>query len=196
MSQFIESICFEKGEYKLPELHQERINKTFRKFFPLTIPFDLISQLPKLDFKGKHKVRMVYSNESIDVKVEKYSPKNILSLKIIKTPSIDYTYKHEDRKLITKLYSLRGASGDIIIVKNGFITDSSYANLVFWDGSKWYTPKSYLLDGVKRQFYLRYGLIAEKKISLTDIESFEKVSLINAMLDLGDTEIDVKDIVH
>ncbi|MFY0601080.1 MAG: aminotransferase class IV [Cyclobacteriaceae bacterium] len=191
MSRFIESICFDEKEYKLLDIHQERINQTFREFYPLTIPFDISSQLPKLDFSERHKVRVVYSNESVDIEVVKYTPQEIKSLKLIETASIDYKYKYEDRKLLKKLYSLKGDADDIIIVKEGWITDSSYANLALWDGSKWFTPRTHLLNGVKRQFYLRYGLISEKNIPAANIHDFEKISLINAMLDLGDLEVDL-----
>lgn len=195
MSRFIESVCFEKGEYKLIDLHQERINKTFRKFYPLTIPFDLLSQLPKLDFKDKYKVRVVYSNESVNIEFAKYLPAKIEILSTVETKDITYSYKFEKRDEIDKLYKKREKADDIIIVKNGWLTDSWFANLAFWDGKKWYTPNTYLLNGVKRQFYLRYGLITEKSISPSDIKDFEKISLINAMLDLGDIEIDASNVL-
>lgn len=195
MSRFIESVCFEKGAYHLLDLHQQRIDKTFRKYYPLTIPFNLESHLPKLDFEDKYKVRVLYNNESIDVEFAEYHRNKIQSLKLVETSGMNYAFKHEARGMIEKLYARRGAADDIIIINDGKITDSSYANLVFWDGNKWYTPKNYLLNGVKRQLYLKHGLIIEKNIHLDNLQDFEKVSLINAMLDLSDVEINLENIL-
>jgi hypothetical protein len=51
------------------------------------------------------------------------------------------------------------------------------------------------LNGVKRQILLQKELIYEQKIQLTDLQSFSKAKLFNAMLDfeLG-WEVDIKDI--
>jgi 4-amino-4-deoxychorismate lyase len=44
---------------------------------------------------------------------------------------------------------------EIIIVKNNCITDTSYTNLLFLKDEKWYTPSTYLLNGVMRQHLLK-----------------------------------------
>ena len=75
---------------------------------------------------------------------------------------------------------------DIIIVKDGLITDASYANLIFWDGENWFTPNTPLLKGVQREKLLKDGLIQEKEIKPSDLASYQKVALINAMLDFKD----------
>jgi 4-amino-4-deoxychorismate lyase len=195
MSRFIESIRFEKGSYQLLEFHQERINATYRKFFPLTIPFHLAAHLPKLDFEKTYKVRVVYSNDSIDIEFAEYLKRKVTSLRIIEEDKVDYSFKFEARTKIEQLYVKRHNADDIIIIKKGLVTDSSYANLVFWDGNLWYTPKSHLLNGVKRQYYLRTGLISEKEITLKTLFDYKKVSLINSMLDLGDVEVAIDKIV-
>ena len=61
--------------------------------------------------------------------------------------------------------------------------------LAFFKEGKWYTPKSYLLNGIKRQYLISTGQLSETTILQADIYEFEKVSLINAMLDLSDLEI-------
>ncbi len=195
MSRFIESICYENGRYQLLDYHQERITRTFRQFFPLTIPFHLASQLPKLDFDEKYKVRVVYSNDAIDVEFAKYQLRKIETLRVVEIDRMDYEFKHEARAKIDKLFAQRGEADDIIIAKKGLITDSSYANLVFWDGDMWYTPKSYLLNGVKRQFYIKKGLITEAAITTKNLRDFQKVSLINALLELGEIELSIDKIL-
>ena len=192
--KFIESICFQHGEYQLIEYHQMRVNQTFEKFYPNARPVDLKDILPKIDFDERHKVRVVYSEDLINIEYSEYHPNEIMSLQVVQNDIIEYGYKFEDRQQLTDLYQKREWSDDIIIVKNQLITDSYYANIAFHDGVKWFTPKSYLLPGVKRQYLLEMGLISEIEISLADIHSFKKASLINAMLNLGEIEIPISSI--
>ena len=78
---------------------------------------------------------------------------------------------------------------EVIIVKDGKITDSSYSNLVFYNGENWITPDTYLLNGVRRKHLLDQEKIREQPIRAEELERFEKACLINAMLDLGELEI-------
>ncbi|WP_258105443.1 aminotransferase class IV [Marinoscillum sp. MHG1-6] len=194
MSRFIESVCFKKANYQLLDFHQRRINLTFKKHFPLYIPFNLESHLPQLDFEETYKVRVLYDNESIDVEFAEYRPRPIKSLRMVEDDDIDYAYKSENRKALEVLYEDRGTADDIVIIKKNRITDGSYFNLAFWDGETWVTPKTPLLNGVKRQFYLSHGVIRESFIAPSDLNYFSKVSLINSMLDLEDVEVDISDI--
>ncbi len=194
MSRFIESICFRGGHYQLLHLHQERINKTFAHFFKSSVPHDLKKVLPDLPFLEPYKVRMVYDHQSLDIDYAEYVPRSIKSLKLVVDDSIDYAYKYEDRSAIDRLLAQKGNADDILICKNGLITDSSYSNLAFWDGSAWYIPANGLLSGVKRAYYLNKGTLRAMDIRIEDLARFQKVSLINAMLNLGDCVIDKKDI--
>ena len=78
---------------------------------------------------------------------------------------------------------------DILIIKNKEITDTSYANIAFWDGSKWLTPANPLLSGVKRQFLMNRGSIFPADIRLNDLHLFKHAVMINAMLDLEDSPV-------
>jgi len=83
----------------------------------------------------------------------------------------------------------------VIITKDGFITDSSVANLVFKRKDKWLTPFTYLLNGTQRQFLLDQKIIEEEKITINDLHRYEKVKLINAMLKFDAPEISINQIV-
>ena len=84
---------------------------------------------------------------------------------------------------------------DILIVKNGLITDTSYSNIILYNGKEWFTPKSFILNGVKRQYLLNTGKVKEIKITLENLKNFEKISLINAMLEPQDIEIGIENIL-
>ena len=89
----------------------------------------------------------------------------------------------------------RDSNFDILIVKNGLITDTSYSNIILYDGKEWVTPESFLLNGVKRQHLLNKCIIKEMKVRTVDLKNFKKISLINAMLEPRDIEIDINDII-
>ncbi len=111
---------------------------------------------------------------------------------------IDYRFKSADRTALDALaLAARSANcDDAIIIKDGFVTDSSYANLVFLgDGGLW-TPATFLLNGTKRRSLLASGAVRERKIRAADIRRFGRVIFVNAMLDISDNVgADIENIV-
>jgi 4-amino-4-deoxychorismate lyase len=186
MSQLIESICLENGLLKNLEYHQDRVNRSFRALIPNVHPLQLKSSIILPDVKGKHKCRLVYDAYSCSYSFVEYQNRLVRTMKIVEVNHIEYTYKYLDRHSLELAFNQRAQCDDIIIIKNGLVTDSTYANLAFFDGSRWFTPKHPLLRGTKRAQLLTDGLVTECDIRKGDIKAFEKISLINAMLDLGD----------
>lgn len=189
MSQFLESIACKKGQFELLNFHQERVNRTFAAFYPGLEPHDLgaLLQVPTDD--QLYKFRVMYDGNSARIEHAVYTPKEIKSIRLVEA-DVDYSFKFLDRTPLINLVEGSG-SDDVIIVKNGLITDSSYSNLAFFDRSNWWTPKQPLLHGVRRAHLLEKGTIQEIDIKVDDLPSFEKVSLINAILDLGKVEVDL-----
>ena len=88
-----------------------------------------------------------------------------------------------------KLLQEKGSCDDILITQNGMITDTSYSNVVLSDGIRYYTPKTYLLNGTCRQRLIAEGKVIPIDISVDDLFSFKELFLINAMLDLEEKVI-------
>ena len=124
-----------------------------------------------------------------------YTPRPINNLRIVEHDRIHYEFKYADRKTIDRLFELRKNCDDILIVKRGLVTDSSFANIVFRKGKRWYTPWSPLLKGTMRQNLLERDLIIEEEITKEDIKSFETFKLINAMLEFDAPEVPVSNIL-
>lgn len=185
---FLESIRFEDGHYHLLSLHQLRVNRTFAAFYPGIRPLQLEEVLPSIDEQGKSKVRVVYNHNEHQIEHAPYHPKVIRSVKLVEADALEYAFKYSDRKEINKLVEDSGAD-EIIIVRNGFITDASYANLAFWDGKIWWTPSEPLLSGVRRKALLDQKKLIVADIRVSDIRNFKSASLINAMLDLDEMPI-------
>ncbi|WP_333578016.1 aminotransferase class IV, partial [Leyella stercorea] len=81
-------------------------------------------------------------------------------------------------------------------VKNGLLTDTSFTNVAVFDGERWLTPKYPLLLGTKRASLLERQVIKEADISVETLMNAQKVSLINAMIDLGEIEISIANIIR
>jgi len=50
------------------------------------------------------------------------------------------------------------------------------------------TPDSCLLKGTRRSLLLDKGLIREERVTVSDIKKFTEARLINAMIDIDDSE--------
>lgn len=143
------------------------------------------------------KGRVVYDKDGVkDVSFAAYHPLNIHSLKLVACDNLDYSYKSADRSQLQKLKEQRGDCDEIIIVKNGLLTDTSYSNIALFDGENWYTPKHPLLQGTMRESLIDQGKLRECDLKPEDLNRFLKVSLINAMMPLGFLEVNIKDVVR
>ncbi len=138
---------------------------------------------------GKIKARFLYNKESYFVEFQKYIPVKVRSLKIIENNNIKYDHKFIDRSPIVIMMKERGDCDDILIVKKGKVTDSSIANIIFYDGIKWFTPEFPLLKGTARERLLNGKRIFLQDITVEDLNLFSHFRLVNSMLDFDDQEI-------
>ncbi len=183
--RFIESLKVMGNELCNIELHQQRIDLT-SKAFSIKRKIELKDiAIPKSNYHVQ-KCRIIYSKDDFNISFTEYKQRKIESLKIVIDDNIDYSYKFEDRDRLNRLFDKRESCSDIIIVKNGLITDTSFSNIVLFDGENYFTPSSFLLNGTMRQKLLKDGVITEKEIKLKDITAFKKLYLINALNSLED----------
>lgn len=187
MSQFIESIKCENGKIHNLEYHNLRFNQTRKVFFGANY-MDLAGMIhvPESAKTGIFKCRVLYDKHINQIEFIPHTYRIIKSLKLVENNSVEYNYKYINREILKKLFKLRGDSDDILIVKNGCITDSFSANVVFYDGYKWHTPETPLLPGTCRARLLNEGKISTSRITPADLSKFISVRLINAMQDLND----------
>jgi len=145
---------------------------------------------------GIYKCSLTYSNLTphvIEIRYNKYEKRKVESFKIVYDDKIEYSQKSANRDELDRLFKLREDCDDIIIVKNSFITDTSIANIAFFDGNIWLTPKSPLLKGTTRERLLQEKKIVEADIRVDDIKNYSKVALLNAMIDFDIiTNINIK----
>ena len=185
MYLLIETIKIKDNEIYNIDYHNLRINNTRRDLFNCKDFIDL-SKFIKIPGNSIDtiKCRVIYNKEILNIEYAKYQKRIIKSLKIVKSDDIDYQYKYKDRSKIEKLLKLKNNCDDILIVKNNRITDTSFTNIAFYNGTKWLTPTHPLLKGTKRQKLIDENKIIEADIFINDLQKFQKAILFNSMLDL------------
>jgi len=195
MCLLLETIKVLNGTFLHLPFHQERINHSQGIHFPgcslirlseIPIPPGIKDQV--------YKCRIIYGAELQITEFSEYVPKPINHLKLVVADHLDYSFKYADRSGIHILLSGLRDDEDIIIIKKGMITDTSYTNLAFYTGSGWFTPASPLLEGTCRKRLLHEQKIRVQEIVPADLVMFQKVSLINAMLDLDEKRLPIHQI--
>jgi len=165
MYPFIETIRIEDGQIYNLDYHTERFNETRAAFWKDSTPLDLREFISPPTLNGIHKCRIVSS------------------LHLVVSDTIDYTYKSAHREELNALYTQKGMADDILIVRNGYLTDTSIANVALYDGDTWFTPAHPLLRGTKRSEFLDRQLIVEKDIPQICLKDYSHIMLFNAMID-------------
>ncbi len=193
MYPLLETIRFENGEFSNTEYHFRRMHQSVKTCFRQSLKFDpekvLQEALPTMENKqGLFKFRLLYANNNYQWEFVPYNLPDIKTLKPVVANNIEYRCKFIDRSSLNNLRQLKGKADDILIIKNGEVTDTSFANIVFYDGSRWVTPKNPLLKGTRRAALLDAGIITEAIITLDDLSNFEEARIINAMIKLEDEE--------
>lgn len=190
MFQFIETICYENNQFRNLAFHQERFDRTRNDNFVDSIPISLEEaiEIPTSLEPQKYKVRILYDRIIQSIEFIPYEIQLIDSIQLFEIhPKVFYTYKYADRDFLTE-YLNEAKTDDLILVKSNYITDATYANLVFYDGSQWFTPKSCLLKGTMREALLADGSILEKNIKVRDLPNFQSFKRINAMMNLEESQ--------
>jgi 4-amino-4-deoxychorismate lyase len=197
MFRLIESLKIQDGQLFHIEYHQERMSRSMKNLFNVAQPVDIAKAIEAANTptEGLYKCRVIYSDKIHKVEFHPYQKRSVNSIKLVRDNEIEYDHKYEDRKRLNELFDLRGECDDIIIIKNGFVTDASSSNVALLKNGQWYTPSSYLLPGTKRANLIKNGNLVEKEISEDGLFTYEKVCLINAMVDLMEGMIPTEQVV-
>ncbi len=184
MYRLIESIKVEAGSVQRIQFHSQRFNQAKKALFADNEFTDLgrVIQIPENMSPGVFKLRILFDGKNFEQELIPYTPKNVSTLKLIYDDQAAYPYKTENRQALDEAYALRGEADDIILVKDSLLTDSFSANLLLFDGTRWFTPSTPLLKGTQRAWLLQNGMIEEARISVDDLNHFSSLKLINAMI--------------
>lgn len=197
MYPLFESIKVVDGNLVNLEWHQRRVDNSRKKLLGRTNHLKLkdIIEVPEEFAKDMAKCRLSYGLAPGTVIFSNYVKRSIMSLQQVECESFDYRFKYEDRSRLDQLYQQRGHCDEVLITHDGMIKDTSYSNVVLYDGEQWYTPQQPLLEGTQRAKLLASGMVRQRMIHITDLPYFKKLVLINAMLEFEpDLFIKISDI--
>jgi 4-amino-4-deoxychorismate lyase len=190
MSLLVETIRIEDGAIMNLGFHNERYARTLYGIYGVKSSIDLGGAIivPEYALRGIFKCRVLYDDKSLSTEFAPYIFRSVGTLRMIFEEGICYPYKYTNRDKLNRLYDRRGDCDDILIIKSGLVTDSSYANVILRDkDGSWITPTSFLLPGTRRASLLKSGLIREKIIRAEDITDYTELKLINAMRGIDDS---------
>ncbi len=171
---FFETIWVQQGRPLHLEYHQKRVAATAA---------DHGFAAPQLqsafsDCKHEGRAKVLYDENGIrGVETSPYAFTPIGSVTPV-TARIEYAYKYCDRSAID---TLKQGRDEILIVQNDLVTDTSIANVAFYDGRVWYTPKEPLLKGTYRARLLDQKRLQPADIALNDLQNFQKMAVMNAL---------------
>jgi 4-amino-4-deoxychorismate lyase len=183
---FLETIKAENGRIFHLDYHQRRLEQTLAAFgISKNYPLSELLDPPK---EGLIRCRVLYDEEQIDIMYLPYVIKHFRTLQAVIDDEIVYDYKYANRTAIDIDYEERDDADDIVIVKNGLLTDTSIANIALFDGEKWVTPKTPLLRGTTRERLLDEGTIVEGDIPLKELKRYSRCAVMNAMVGFIEVE--------
>ncbi len=197
MCLLFETIKVKDGSFCNLHYHSDRMNDARRTLLhsKSDIYLNSILSVPESCKAGVFKCRVEFGINIKETTFTPYQIRKIEALQMVVDNEIDYQFKYTDRARFEDL-KRKAKADEILIVKNGYITDTSFTNIIFFDWeNKWVTPAAPLLKGTKRKELLEKGMIHEKEIRPYDLKNFTKARLINAMLDMEDgKEIQISNI--
>ena len=194
MYRFLETIKLKDGLFHRLPYHQQRINRCFAFYFQDCKAPDLTSFLLAEDFpkSGLYKCRVLYDAQGfMEPEFVLYQMKHIQTFKIIHTTLEPFCGKPADRSVFEELFALREDADDVLLVRNGLLTDTSFANIACFDGVSWVTPHRPIIYGTQRAYLLEEKMIIEKDIQLDKLHQYKKICLFNAMIEFGELEIGI-----
>ena len=205
--RFLETIRLEEGHFDNLAFHQERMDRTRKDLLHSAQKIDLGNHLIKeLAVRSKDivhlpghpasharekeskifKCRVIYAEKILKIEFQPYILPTIRAIKLVYAGDIEYAYKFEDRTALNNLFAEKGENDDILIVKRNEITDTLYANVLFFDGSTWYTPRNPLLQGTRRESLVREGKAVPAILTPADLSRFRTARVVNAMIRFED----------
>ncbi len=180
MSPFFETIKIEDKKIQNLKYHNLRLNKTIKEIYNKKSDINLLDFINKLNTKPT-RCKVIYDKEIKSITYEPYKKRVFNSFKIINS-NIKYPYKSTNRDEIEKLFKQKDFCDDILITENKLLKDTSIANIAFYDGLRWLTPKEPLLCGTIRAKLLDEKKIIQRDIRVKDIKNMVSFAIMNSLI--------------
>jgi len=183
-AEFFETLRLLNGELCQVEFHLERVQKTQEVFFTgagfeVNALYNAIKDYPE----GLFKVRVDYDSAITGIRVDMYEIQPHRKLGIVDAGDFSYPFKFADRDFFRETLNGCPDCDDVLFLKDGCVTDTTYCNIALFDGREWVTPATFLLPGTKRAALLHSGALRETRVTVHDLPGYQAIAFINAMRD-------------
>lgn len=182
----LETIRCNLGEALHLSYHQQRLERSLKQL-GYTTRYDLHTLISPPD-DALYRCRFLYDSLQYSVEFIPYTPRPVISLKLVYDDTIEYPLKYSNRENLNTLYELRGECDDVLIVKNGLLSDTTIANIALKIDDRWYTPEYPLLEGTTRARLLDEGFLRTAPLSISDLSKADSVAIMNAMVGFLEVE--------
>ena len=172
--------------------HNKRCNESRKAIFKSSDFINLRSfiNIPQSCKKGLFKCKITYNSTIQSVEFTPYQIRTIRQVSLINVIETDYNHKFLNRETLRKYREKYSDFDEIIMVKNGLVTDSYYYNIVLEKDGILTTPMAPILKGVQRQKLLDKKLLTPIDINPQALYEADCIYLINALSPIGSIKLD------
>lgn len=189
MYPLFETVAIIEGKAQNLALHQARYERSLQQFygkqdvtvFQLAEIIEKHTALLAQQDTTLYRCRLDYNAHHVQTYCVPYQRKIYRTFQPVVCDDIDYDLKYAQREKLNQLLLQKGDCDEIIIIKQGLVTDCSIGNLIFKQGNQWVTPDTPLLAGTQRQKLLQENKIQTRRIYAEDLATFSEIRLINAL---------------
>ena len=179
--RLLETIRIEEGKPLHLAYHNRRFNRSRRSLFGATEDLHLADFLTNVPSSGLWRCRVLYTLYIEKVEYLPYTFNHPSRFALAKFEG-DYAYKYADRSAFARLKKTHPEAAELLLCRDGHLTDTTIANIALRRGDTWYTPARPLLEGTTRQRLLEEGRLVSAEIPCDALGEFDELALMNAMI--------------
>lgn len=142
-------------------------------------------QIPNQYLVGLVKCRIIYDYDILSVSFSSYTIRDIESIAIAQADETSYPYKYHERSNLSAIRDQYRDFDEVIMVRDGLLTDAYYYNIVLKIDGDYLTPRLPLLKGIMRAKLIANQRVIPKDLTLEDLKVSDKIYLVNALTNLG-----------
>ena len=185
---FLETIRIQDGHARHIADHIDRMRRTALHFgfTAPALPADLDALVPHTLRTGTVRCRIIYDHTLREITFTPYRRRCLERLIAVDAGAMDYAFKYADRSPLERPNIRLSEADELLFVRGGYVTDTSYTNLILRRGDELVTPDTFLLDGTCRRRLLRTAQVRTAQVRLSDLSAYDELLLVNAMMPLGE----------
>lgn len=185
MYPLFESVCVRQGAVQHGPYHEARFIASYRQLFGASPGYGLWNgiSLEGAEAALCYKLRIAYGRDGTQWQLLEYRSALPRTLRLVCDDTLEYGLKYSDRSGLARLAGQKDGADDVLIVRHGLVTDSTYCNIVFRRGGQAFTPRTPLLQGTCRARLIRENGLVPADIRPGRLSEYEGFQLVNAMND-------------